>query len=218
MKINYCCSTFIFLLCFCISAKSQISNFENDTKLAKMIEVDSIMKAKDDSLRNEFYSSPPYLTVNLEVNRESVDISKDFEFLIESKGQIYEPNKINENQYLTNQTFDTISFLAIYKTDTIRFDKIEYHLIRNGATFRFGVINDIRSIRTFYKSQNKNKEDEDWDRFDDIYLKLINDKKLMRQSKKIKSIHFLYICPRYYCLGLDLCFINVYKKTNDKVK
>jgi hypothetical protein len=180
--------------------------------LLKVKEQDSIIsesKRIQDSLGIEFYKRPPLLSLTFEKNKEDTPITDNYNLWFENGKKIYYPRRVETNQFLSDSIIDTITIVLNVDFDTLKFANIGYGWIRNGASLKFGIIENIEEIRTFYR---RHKRDEDFDEWNDIgqpYLGLIKDKQIKRQKRKIGSIEFLVLTPRVYGDGAILQVVNI---------
>jgi hypothetical protein len=151
-----------------------------------------------DSLREAFYKEPAIIGLSFEKNNEKIALNNNYDFWIENDGQRNNPKSYDTNQFLADSISDTIAIVFKYEKDTLRFSGIGYGWIKYGAGLRFGIIENLEEIRRIYK---EHKRDEDFNEYLDLgqpYLRLIKNKKLKRQKKKIGEIIFVVISPRVY--------------------
>lgn len=166
----------------------------------------------EDSLREAFYKEPAIITLSFEKNNEKIALCDDYDFWIENKCVRISPKLYAANQYLTDSISDTIALIFTYKNDTIRFSKIGYSWIKNGASLSFGVIENLEEIRKVYQ---KRKRDEDFNENIDLgdpYLRLLKNKKLKRLKRKIGKILFVVIAPRTYGDGAMMEIVTIKAK------
>ena len=179
-------------------------NYLNDLRIQ-----DSIYKVKNDSLRKEFYSKPPYLTLNLEINKEKIRLSENFEFWVEVKGKKYFPIRVETDKFLSTCIADTMKIVFVYEQDSLIFENVAYRLIQHGAYFKFGIIENLEQIRSYYYENKKDEDFDEWAELGEPYLGLLKDKKLKRQKRKIGKIQFLGLYPRNYGDGMNFTFVHI---------
>jgi len=211
--------SYILIIFFLLFLRSNIfsqihnvnDNIEN-TNLNDLRKQDSIQRIRNDSLRKDFYSQPPFLTLSLEINREQVQLSNNFEFWIEKNGKQYIPTQIETNKFLLNSELDTMSIVFIYEQDSLRFENIKHRYITNGANLRFGLIENLEQIRSYYNRLKKDEDFDEWTELGEPYLGLLKDKQNKKQKRKIGKIYFLGLYPRYYGDGINIMIVNIKAK------
>jgi len=173
---------------------------------------DSILTERMNRYRKEFYSKPPFLTLNFEKNKEKIQLSDNFKFWFEVQTKRYDPKRVNVNQFLVDSISDSITVVFVYEKDSLKFKNIKYNWIKYGASLRFGIVENIEQIRSIYKKQKRN---EDFDERTDIgqpYLRLLQDKNIKKYRRKIESIDFLALIPRTYGDGCNFDIVTIKAK------
>jgi hypothetical protein len=165
-----------------------------------------------DSLEKEFYKQPPVITLSFEKNKKKILLDKNFEFWIEKENKRYNAKGQDSNKFLIDSISDTISVVFRYELDTLKFQNIVYTWIQYGAGFGFGVIDNLEEIRKYYNSNKRDDEFNEWTEIGQPYLRLLKNKKLNRQKRKIGIINFLVVAPRVYGDGTIIEIVTVNPK------
>jgi hypothetical protein len=198
-----------------IDLLAQVDKLSKERFEKEVKEQDSILALNQkvrDSLRKEFYKSPPIIDLSFELNKQKISLFNNFEFWIENNKQRYFPKTIDANKFLLDSISDTIVVTFKYKTDTLRFPNISYRYIRNGAEFRFGIIENLKEIRRTFKKLKRDYEFNKYTDFGQPYLRIVEDKKIKKQQRKIGNIDFLVIQPRVYGDGTILENVTIKPK------
>lgn len=173
---------------------------------------DSLLTESDKFHRKEFYSKPPYLTIFFENNKEKINLSDNFKFIIEIQNKQIVPKRISDNQFITDSISESMTVCFIFSKDSLRFENIKYKWIKYGATLRFGIIRNIEEIRSFYRKQKRNEDFDEWSEIGQPYLRLLQDKSIKKQKRKIESIIFLGVIPRTYGDGFNYSMVKILAK------
>jgi len=184
--------------------------YKNIKNQEQKIEADRRIR---DSLCAAFYKEPAIIELSFEKNTEKVTLNNDYEFWIENYNQRINPKSYGTNQFLADSISDTIAIVFQYYKDTLRFSGIKYGWIKYGASLRFGIIENLEDIR---KEYSKHKRDEDFNEYLDLgqpYLRLLKNKKLKRQKKKIGDIIFVVVSPRVCGDGAIMEILTIKPKT-----
>jgi hypothetical protein len=181
---------------------------EQDRKIADY-------KGFRDSLRIEFDKQPPIVNIDFEIDKDIIQLSDNYEFWYEKDGLRFNPEIISNHRFLIDTISDTLSFYFKFDMDTLKFLKIGFGWIRNGADFHFGKINDLDKIRNIYKSHKKDEDFNKWTDFGQPYLRILENKKLMHQKRKIRSIDFLIINPNVFGDGAIIDIVNINLKNKN---
>jgi len=199
----------ICLLLLSISLHAQIDSIsfmeqihKQDRKLAEYERI-------QDSLRIEFFKRPPIIDIGFEIDRTKMELNENFDFWYENGRTLYYPQLIKHGQYLIDSKSDSLTFVLRFEKDTLRFPKIGFNWFRNGANFRFGKIDKLEEIRNYYKKHRKGEDFNKWTDIGQPYLKLLENKKLKRHIRKVKSIHFLIVTPYVFGDPAILEIVNV---------
>ena len=184
-----------------IDLLAQVDKLSKERFEKEVKEQDSVLALNQkvrDSLRKEFYKSPSIIDLSFELNKQKIALTNNYEFWIENNKQRYFPKTIDTNKFLLDSISDTIVVAFRYKSDTLKFLNISFRYIRNGAEFRFGIIENLKEIRRTFKKLKRDYEFNEYTDFGQPYLRIVEDKKIKRQQRKIGDIDFLVIEPRVY--------------------
>jgi len=169
----------------------------------------------EDSLRVEFYKQPHFIDMYFEKNRQNIQLNKDFEFWIEKDNERFNPKFIENNKFLIDSVSDTITLAFRYELDTLKFPNIRHKWMRNGAVLKFGSIENLEKIRKYYQKHKRDEDFNKWIVLGQPYLRLVENKKLKNQKRKIRTIDFVVITPRVYGDGAIMEIVTI-KPRNDK--
>lgn len=187
---------FAAIICLLLLSTSLFSQTDYTSFWKKVAEDEKHYK---DSCRIEFAKRPPVIDIGFEIDRQIIELKKNFDFWYEKDGVRHFPIKVNRG-YLIDSIGDCLTFIFRYKKDTMKFEDIKWY--RNGAEFRFGKIEKLNKIRNYYIKNSNDEGYKFWSNAEEPYIMLAENNKLKEIQDNIRSIYFLVIYPEVYGDGV----------------